>query len=443
MIEPVRVEPCDLKNTEWRVTLACTGVAVVLAIGVSGAAVAAPLTLNGSVQYETFGYPDSQTTGQRWENFFAATMRGNGQLSSELTWEFEGRAVADDVTFTAGAYSLRNEGRRRPYLSLITAVLNYRPSPNLRVSVGKQLANWSVFDELQPANLMNPHDESDVFRRVEQGVPGVSVHYDMGRTFAELIVVPLAFTPSRLPQGRWNIITGDAVQRQDLPPVRLDETQAGARVGTHVGQLEANLIGYVGRDTEAIFVPGPLIFLGIENGAPKFRAQIISENPQMRAAGLTTSYPLTDQLMLRTEEVYFNSPDPNRDDFVHTLLGVEYALDDWRCVLSYLRDDQTARAPKQVTNKGERRFFQSFIFGEVRYDPGGRFVGRVRGGYDANGEFSLLQPEVSYRLWRTVTVALGAEIIDGGQSSYTDNKISYFNTIRHEDRLGTRIEYGF
>jgi hypothetical protein len=55
----------------------------------------------------------------------------------------------------------------------------------------------------------------------------------------------------------------------------------------------------------------------------------------------------------------------------------------------------------------------------------------------------LIQPEISYRLWRTLTVALGAEVIGGGQSSYTDNKVSYFNSIRHEDRLGTRMEYGF
>ena len=190
-------------------------------------------------------------------------------------------------------------------------------------------------------------------------------------------------------------------------------------------------------------MPGPLIFLGIVNGAPSFRAQIFSENPRTRAGGLTTSYPLTDQVMLRTEAVYFNSPDRNRDDFLHTLLGLEYAFDDWRLVLSYLRDDQTARAPEEVTNKGERRFFQSLIFGEVRYDPGGRFSGRVRGGYDANGEFALLQPEISYRLWHTLTAALGAEIIAGGHTAYTSNQISYFNTIRHEDRVGTRLEYGF
>ncbi len=405
---------------------------------------AAPLNLTGSVQYETFGYPDSQTVGPRWENFFAATLKGNGQFTSTLTWQFEGRAVADDVNFTAGGYSLRNENRRRPYLSLISAVLDYRPSSDLRVSVGKQFANWSIFDEIAPANLMNPHDESDAFRRVEQGVPGISAHYDMGRTFGEILVVPLAFTPSRLPQGRWNILhNNNAVERQDQTPVRLDETQAGARLVTHLGQLEASLIGYVGRDTEAMFVPGPLIFLGIVNGQPQFLAQIIDENPQMRSAALTASHPVGDRLMLRTEVVYFNSPDPNRDDFVHTLFGAEYALDDWRIVLSYMRDDQTARAPEEVTNKGERRFFQSFIFGEVRYDAGGPFQARLRGGYDANGEFSLIQPEISYRLWRTLTVALGAEVIGGGQSSYTDNKVSYFNSIRHEDRLGTRMEYGF
>jgi hypothetical protein len=397
------------------------------------------------VQYETFGYPDAQASGPHWENFFAATVRGSGQLSSTLTWQFEGRAVADDVSFTAGAYSLRNENRRRPYLSLITAVLDYRPMPSLRISVGKQIVNWSIFDGVQPANLMTTHDESDAFRSVELGVPSIAVHYDRGSAYADLVVVPLAFTPSRLPQGRWDIIQGSSgvVERQDLPPVRLDETQAGARVGTHVGQLEASLIGYVGRDTEANFVPGPLIFLGIVNGAPRFLAQIINQYPRMRASGVTASYPLGDRLLLRTEIVYYNSPDPNRDDFVHTAGGGEYALDDWRIVLSYLRDDQTSRAPEEVTNKGQRRFFQSFISGEVRYDAGGKLRGHLRGGYDANGEFFLLQPEISYRLWRTLTVALQAEVIGAGHPSYTSNKVSYFNTIKLEDRLGTRIEYDF
>ena len=274
----------------------------------------------GLVQYETFGYPDGQASGPSWENFFAATVRGSGQLSSTLTWQFEGRAVADDVGFTAGAYSPRNANVRRPYLSLITAVLDYRPAPNLRISVGKQIVNWSILDVIQPANLMTTHDESDAFRSVELGVPSIAVHYDRGSAYGELVVVPLAFTPSRLPQGRWNIIQpgSGVIERQDLPPVRLDETQAGARVGAHIGQLEASLIGYVGRDTEANFVPGPLIFLGIVNGAPRFLAQIINQYPRMRASGVTASYPLGDRLLLRTEVVYYNSPDPNRDDFVHT-----------------------------------------------------------------------------------------------------------------------------
>ncbi len=418
-------------------------VAAVLAVLLTRAAVAATPAVNGHVQYETFGYPDPETLGTRWENFFAATLRGNGQFSSALTWQFEGRAVADDVGFTAGAYSLRNATRRRPYLSLITGGLDYRPSPNLRISAGKQIVNWSIFDELQPANLMTPRDESDVFRRVEHGVHGLSVYYGSGGTFAELVVVPLAFTPSRLPQGRWNIIRGEVVKRQDLPAVRLDETQAGARVGVRLGALEASLVGYVGRDTAAVFVPGPLIFVGIVHGRPQFKAQIIDRYPQLRAGGVTMSYPLGDRLLLRTEAVYYNSPDRDRDDFLHSVAGVEYALDDWRVVVSYLRDDQTVDAPEEVTTKGERRFFQSFVFGEIRYDAGGPLRGRLRGGYDATGEFLLLQPEISYRLWRTLRVALLGEVIDANRSRYAHNKLSYFDSIRHEDRLGTRVEYDF
>ncbi|MBI1815363.1 MAG: hypothetical protein HYR72_10325 [Deltaproteobacteria bacterium] len=413
-----------------------------LALGIRSVVAAAP-TLNGHVEYDTFGYPDSATLGQRWENLFAATARGTGQFGSTLTWQFEGRAVADDADYTAGAYSLRNATRRRPYLSLITALLDYRPMPEVRVSVGKQLVNWSVFDELGPANLMTPHDESDAFHRVEQGVNGISVHYSVGSAFAELVVVPLASTPSRLPQGRWNIIQGsDVVEVQNQPPVRLNETQAGARVGTHIGSLEASLIGYVGRDTEAIFVPGPLIVI-IENGVPTFKAQIIDTFPTMRAGGVSASYPWGDRLLFRREAVYFNSPDPNRDDFLHNAWGVEYALDDWRFVLNYLRDDQIIAAREEVTNKGERRFFQSFISGEARYDAGGRFRGRLRGGYDANGEFALMEPEVSYRLWQTLWVTLLGQVTGVGKASYTNNKDSYFTSIRHEDRLGTRIEYDF
>lgn len=407
------------------------------------ATTAAPVTLNGHVQYETFGYPDPDARGSRWENFFAATLRGSGQIASTLTWQFEGRAVADDVEFTAGGYSLRNATVQRPYLSLISGALDYRPSPDLRITVGKQVVNWSIFDELQPANLMTTRDESDIFRRIEQGVPAVAVHYG-GSTFGELVVVPLAFTPSRLPQGRWDIISDDnLVERQILPPVRLDETQAGARVGTHFGSLEASIVGYVGRDPEAIFVPGPLIFVGIVNGKPKFKAQILDEYAQLRAGGVTGSYPIGDRWLIRTEAVYYNSPDPTYDDFLHSVAGVEYALDDWRIVVNYLRDDQIVNAPEEVTNKGERRFFESFIFGEVRYDAGGRWRGRLRGGYDATGEFSLIEPELSYRVWQTLRVTLLGEVIDASRSSYEHNKISYFNSISHEDRLGTRIEYDF
>ena len=451
MSEPVHVD--RMRDGDGRVSRTAVSLALgtVLVLLTRAAAVGAPPVVNGHVQYETFGYPDPETNGPRWENFFAGTVRGNGQLLSTLSWQFEGRAVADDVGFTAGAYSLRNATRRRPYLSLITGLLDYRPAADLRISAGKQIANWSIFDELQPANLMTSRDESDGFRRVEQGVDAIAAHYRMGDAFAELVVVPLAFTPSRLPQERWNITNTfpilpglSLVEPQDLPPVRLNETQAGARVGAQAGALEATLVGYVGRDTEAIFIPGAILFL---NGRPH-QLQITSHYPRMRAGGVTASLPVGDRLLLRTEAVYYNSPDRNRDDFLHSVVGAEYALDDWRIVVNYLRDDQTIPAPEsvtsgKVTNKGERRFFKSFVFGEVRYDAGGRLRGRLRGGYDATGEFLLLQPEVSYRLWGRLWVALLGEVIDTDRKAYEDNKISYFDSIRHEDRLGTRIEYDF
>ena len=428
----------------WPASARLAAIVGALALLGARAAGAAPPTLNGHVEYETFGYPDSEAQADRWENFFAATVRGRGDIAPTLSWQFEGRAVADDAQFTAGAWSVRNEGRQRPYLSLITALLDYRPLPEVRLTVGTQSLNWSVFDAIGPANVITPADQSDAFRRIEQGVPSVAVRYGIDSTFAELVVVPLAFTPSRLPQHRWDIIQGDdIIEPQDMPPVQFDETQAAARIGTRLGALDVCLLGYVGRDADAIFVPGPLILTGIVNGSPQFKAQIIDTYSQLRTGGLNASYPVGDRVLLRTEAVYYNSPDRNHDDFVHTAAGIEYALDDWRIVLNYLRDDNAIAAPEEVTNKGERRFFQSFIFGETRYDAGGRLRGRVRGGYDINGEFALAEPELSYRVWQRLWVTLLGNVTGVGRASYTSNKTSYFTSIRHEDRLGTRIEYDF
>jgi hypothetical protein len=388
------------------------------------------IALQGRVRYEAFGYPDADSATPSEENFFDAALTGGGRLGLQVNYQFEARVVADDVEFTAGGYSLRNATRRRPYLALVTAAVDYRPVEPLRLSVGKQIVHWSIFDEMQPANLLCPRDESDIFRRVELGVDGVAAHYQMGRAFAELVAVPLAFTPARLPQGRWRIIPTAIEQRQELPPVRFDETQAGARLGFRSGQLNGSVIGYVGRDSEAIFVPR-LIFVG---GEEVFRLQIIDRYPRLRAGGVTASYPLGAATLARLESVYYNSPDRDRDDFLHTAVGMEYGRRNWRLLLNYLRDDQTARAPEQVTDEGERRFFQSFVFGEVRYEGGGRLLGRVRGGYDLTGEFLILQPEISYRVWRGLTVALAGDLIDA-------NRPSYFERVQHEDRLGTWFEY--
>jgi hypothetical protein len=402
------------------------GIALFFIVVSAATAAALPtIALNGHAQYETFGYPDAGTRGQRWENFFEAELRSHGQLSPALSYEAEGRVVADDAEYTAGAYSLRNDNIRRPYLSLLTAVIDYRPLPELRVSIGKQIVNWDSFDGVQPANLLSNLDQSDPFRPVAQGVDGISIHYQPGAAYLDLTVVPMAFTPSRSPQHRWIIVPSVTPLRPDLPPVRFDETQAGTRLGGRWGDLEASMFGYVGRDSLPLFV---LDFS---------RLVIRSRSARLRAGGMNASYPLGERLLLRVEEVYLSSPDRDRGDFLNSLAGGEYTLGDWRLVLGYLRQDMTARAPQKVLSQGERVFFQSFISGELRYDAGGPWQARLRGGYDVRGDFVLVEPEVSYPLWQALRLALVGNYIDAHR------KNDYFYRIRNEDRVGLRLEYQF
>ncbi len=401
-------------------------IAFAFLVGVAAGAHAEPsMSLNGRAGWETLGYPDAATRGGRWENFFALELRTRGQLTSTLGFAGEARVVADDTEYTAGVWSLRNSGVRRPYLSLTTATLDWRPTPELRVSVGKQIVEWDVFDGVQPANLLSSRDQSDPFRAVAQGVNGFTIHYQPGAYYLDFTVVPLAFTPARSPQDRWIIIPDAVPYHQHLDPVQVDETQAGLRLGGRLGDLDASMFGYVGRD------PLPLFVLNFE------RLTVESRSPRMHAGGMNASYPLHERLLLRFETVYFGSPDPTRGDFLDTLGGAEWAFGDWRVVVGYLRQDRTGRPDVSVLSQGERVFFQSFVSGEVRWDAGDRFEAHVRGGYDTRGEFVLLEPEVSYRLWRGLRAAVSGLLVASGR----DN--TYFQRIRHEDRLGMRMEYQF
>jgi hypothetical protein len=337
----------------------------------------------------------------------------------------EALGVADDAHYTASGWSLRNGDRQRPYLSLTTLVLDYRPLPELRLSIGRQIVNWDVFDGLQPANLFATLDQSDPFRTHTRGVDGVSLHYEIGPAFADLTVVPLAFTPTRSPQDRWIIVPSAVPYDVSLPPVRVEETQAGLRIGGRAGALEASAFGYVGRDHLPLFV---LDFV---------RLNVVAVSPRLHVGGLNASYAVGERLLLRMEEVYFSSPDENRGNYLTSVVGGEYVLGDWRAVAGYLRQDLTERAPEKVLHQGERTFFQSFVSGELRWDPQTAWRARVRGGYDTRGEFALVEPEVAWRVWRSLEVALTGNWIVARR----DN--TYFAHIRHEDRVALRMRYDF
>lgn len=392
--------------------------------------VAATISTEGELRYEVYGYPDGDRRGGATENFVEGRIRAHGTLGDTVAYRLDVRGVADDAHYTAGLFDPRMAEVRRPYLTIPEAVLDWRPTGALRISLGRQVVDWSGVDELQPANLMAPLDESDIFRRVTMGAFGVSAHYD-GPVTVDVMVVPAAFQGSRLPQGRWSFVPEGVPLERDTPPVRVEETQVGLRVGAQLGSLDAALVGYVGRDMFPLFT--------LADGAVSPLQGVVAKYPRSRAAGMTASYPLGESVLLRSEVVYYASPDTERDDFFQYVpLGIEYTHADWRLVVNYLRYDRTHRAEGAVS-QGERRFYPSFLFGEASWNAGGRLRVRLRGGWDFADQFLLVEPEVSYRVWRELRVGLVANIIQDSASRGFD----YFDSIRHEDRAGMRLEYFF
>jgi len=388
-----------------------------------------PPAWRASARYEVFGYPDSERLGSDVESFFSTRLHAEQSITPEVYVQAEARVVADEASYTAGAYSWRNAGRRRPYLSINLAQLDYAVSDELRLSAGLQRPHWSVMDLLTPANLVAARDQSDPFRATDVGVPSVSLHYETEPVAVDFIVVPMVFTVSRLPQGRWSIVPTSVQQSQSVPPVRVDETQAGLRVGGRFGQLEAALLAYVGRDAAPIFVPN-VIFLDFGQLA----VELVAEYPRLASGGTTMTMPILERGMMRFESVYLGSTQRNRADFLQTVGSFEYTYREARATLGYFRSDVVVGAAEEITSQGSRTFFQSFLFGQMAYDTGRKLKLELSGGYDTDEGFYLLAPSVSLRLWSQVKLTLGAQVI-GAQ------RLSYFQRVRHEDRIGTALEY--
>lgn len=394
------------------------------------AAAASAPTADGSLRYDVYAYPDADRRGNAFENFFEAALRVRGRATDTLAYRAELRAVGDDAHYTAGIGDPRMEERRRPWVDVPEAVLDWTPRPELRVSIGRQIINWSGIDELQPANLMAPLDESEIFRRIPLGSFAVATHAELPHANVDLVVVPAAFQGARLPQGRWRFVPEGVGLHQDVPPVAFDETQAGLRLATRLDALELAVLGYVGRDMLPFFT---LALPTTADGAPRATAHYA----RTRVGGATASYPLGEAWLLRSELVYFASPDPRRDEFFQYVpLGVEYTRGDLRFVVNYLRFDRTSRGTGAVS-QGERRFYPSFLFGEASWDDGGRLRVRFRAGYDVQEDFAVVEPEVSYRVWRELRVTLGGAAIFAAHHASFD----YFDQIRHEDRLALRLQY--
>lgn len=410
------------------------GLAMTLVVlSAAHAAALEQLHVQGHVAYELFGYPDPKASHPSNEDFVEWNLRAHGRLLPEVTYQLETRMVADDVGYTRGGFSWRNEEIHRPFFALQSANVEYNPADWLRVRAGKQVIDWTIFDHVQPANLMNPQDASDTFRSVDVGIYAVDLRAQHDDFYAELAVMPFIFVLPRYPQGRWEIIDGDNVTtRQDDPPLTFDESQAGLRLGGQVGNLDVSLLGYVGRDWAGVF-DSQLIFVG---GDERFRVEVTNRYPRLYAGGMNASQPVGEHMLLRAEVVYFSSPDAIRDDFFLSAVGAELTWDDWRLDLDYLRNDMVNRAEQEITDKGERFFFESFLGVDLRWDRGGRFDAALRGGYDFTQGSWLLQPELSYLVFRNLRISLNAEVVGG-------DKFSYFERIRHQDRVGTRFKYLF
>jgi len=163
---------------------------------------------------------------------------------STVTALIEGDFLHDSESLSTGAVSSLNEDDNRWAVNLRQAWIEMRDK-GLSLRLGKQLFdNLSVTDTVSPGDVLNPWDWTSVTDSEKIGIPSVSLFFDKEDWFAQAVVVPV-FTPSKLPENRWQEDLPVGVTNYDVD-WREDRVQYLVRVGGDLSGYELSAMYYNG-----------------------------------------------------------------------------------------------------------------------------------------------------------------------------------------------------
>ncbi|MCO5171797.1 MAG: hypothetical protein M9894_36305 [Planctomycetes bacterium] len=358
----------------------------------------------------------------------------------------------DDADYAVGLpRGLDDEERRRPILWPEELHLDLAWD-FLTLKAGYQVFAWGTGDLLNPTDILNPIDFSDLFDTRRISVMAVSVEATFERVSLELVSIP-SFTRARLPLAgkRFDVLSGASpvpILRPDDPDSSLQNAQWGARVKGNALGWDVSLSGFTGYD------PLPSPRLAIRSLAPldvvidpRFdRRHMVGADFATTLGFLGLGGRLGDILggiQLHGEVAHFFIEGQRQDDFGQVVVGLNYtwidliAEHDLTLVLEYAGDFTTSRAEQALPGVRLNRVLRGAVLARLEYAVDQDLSFEVNAAVITHGrENALIHPGVRWNVTDNLRLELGGDIFLGPDDTF-------FGQFRRDGRVIFDVRWVF
>ncbi|MFW5884952.1 MAG: hypothetical protein ACOCUF_01865 [Patescibacteria group bacterium] len=318
----------------------------------------------------------------------------------------------DNEDFATGAIDSLTEEEQRWAANIREAYLEYFYQ-NLTFKVGNQIFDWSTTDTVSPMDNLSARDWTLIPDWERVGIPAFNTRYDGWTWSVQAVAVP-EFTPSKLPQGRWeeNLPAGLAGKEEMVNENRF---QYAVKVNKIWQEFDMTLAYYDG----VSYNPYGKINPGLTGPELELRYS----DQKVISGALVREIPWG--IILKSEAGYYDQD--KGDDFFQYVLGAQKefyglfrATDSLVLLFQYTNEEVTSEASESVVEVTDfRRSFQNSFLWKADYEFGGGCPWKLEleGSYNLSDSDSFWRPKVVYQKddWQ---LEGGIQLTNGPEDSF-------------------------
>ncbi len=412
--------------------------------------------LAGSAEYKLFaGFEESsQPLAERYRHEGVFKLRYDLKFLENFELLLVPRVWIDSGGLSHGAQEkFEDSAEQRPSFTFEEGwVLGAFESFDAKV--GKVIVAWGTGDLVNPTDIVNPVDYTDLLDSEKIGVPGTDASYFIGEeTRLRLVVVP-TFTPSRLPPAgeRFNPVPPEGiflptpigpvgpvpVGHRDLPARTFENAQAALRASSTVEGFDLSATYFTGFNDLPVLTIDP-------TGDPASPIVLTPRFDRIHMFGGDMSTTLGD-FELHAEAAQFVTEGDRDDDYLQYVFGTNWSRgdlligkDQLTVILEYTGEWVTkdATAENVIPATGFARAFTGAVLGRVTYRPIAGLELQATAALIVDGDENIyVRPEATYEFGSHTKHNVGLDLLSGPRGTF-------FGQFRDEDRFTVSFKVSF